>query len=175
MRQKYQVRNITRKPKPAQGPDTRTTIEKRGHFVAYRNAQGNNVMLRPDEVKIINEPNEDIISLVTTGYLSCEPLKDITDALQNHTGSTSRKKKGNPEADTTAELAQATAIGNRARQARASMMGETQNSKGVTELEHTSRPRKPAPELEGAVNPDGTPNFTVTASRDSVPKRQRAR
>lgn len=162
MRQKYQVRNITKKPKPAQGPDTRTVIEKRGHFVCYRNSAGNNVMLRPDEVKIINEPNEDIISLVTTGYLSCEPLKDITDALKNHTGTSSRKKKADPEAETAAELAQATAMGKRARQARASMMGETQNTRGVTEL-------------EGAVNPDGNPNFTVTASRDSVPKRERAR
>lgn len=164
MRQKYQIRNITRKPKPAQGPDTRTTIEKRGHFVAYRNTAGNNVMLRPDEVKIVNEPNEDIISLVSTGYLECVPLKDITDALESHTSKSgnSRRKKTDQEADTAAELNFATAQGQKSRQARATMMGETQNTKGVTEL-------------EGAVNPDGTPNFTVTATKDSIPKRQRQR
>lgn len=160
MRQKYQVQNITRKPKPAQGPDTRTTIEKRGHFVVYRNATGNNIMLRPDEVKIVNEPNEDIISLVTTGYLTCTPLKDIADALGNHTGKgASRRKKTDQEAETAADLNYATQQGRKARQARASMMGETQETKGVTEL-------------DGAVNPDGNPNFTVTANRNSIPKRQ---
>lgn len=121
-------------------------------------------MLRPDEVKIVNEPNEDIISLVSTGYLECVPLKDITDALESHTSKSgnSRRKKTDQEADTTAELNFATAQGQKSRQARATMMGETQNTKGVTEL-------------EGAVNPDGTPNFTVTATKDSIPKRQRQR
>jgi hypothetical protein len=160
MRQKYQVCNITRKPKPTNGPDTRTLIEKRGHYVAYRNAAGNNVMLRPGEVKIINEPNEDVISLVTDGYLSCEPLKDIADALQSHKGSGRGKKKADDhEAEVAAELADASVRGKRAREARASMMGETQNTRGVTEL-------------EGAVNPDGNPNFTVTATKNSIPKRQ---
>lgn len=159
MRQKYQVRNITRKPKPAQGPDNRTMIEKRGHYVSYRNSAGNNVMLRPDEVKIVNEPNEDVISLVSTGYLACEPLKDITDALQSHKGSAKRKKAADADGEIALEVADATARGQRARQARASMMGETADTRGVTEL-------------EGAVNPDGENNFTAVAKRGSIPKRQ---
>jgi hypothetical protein len=161
MRQKYQVRNITRKPKPLQGPDTRTVIEKRGHYVSYRNAQDKVIMLRPDEVKIINEPTEDILTLVSQGYLSCAPMRDITDALHNHKAQP-RKKKGDHEAEVAAEIETAAAMGQRARQARASMMGETKNEKGVTEL-------------EGAVNPDGANNFTVTANRNSIPKRQRQR
>lgn len=157
MRQKYRIQNITRKPKPAQGPDTRTMIQKKGHYVSYRNAQDKVIMLRPDEIKIINEPTDDIVSLVSQGYLACVPLKDITDALEEHKGG-GRRKKSTPEAEVAAELAVATAQGQR-RQARASMMGEVQNVRGVTEL-------------EGAVNPDGNPNFSVTATRDSVPKRQ---
>lgn len=161
MRQKYQVRNITRKPKPVQGPDTRTLIEKRGHYVSYRNTQDKVIMLRPDEVKIINEPTEDILTLVAQGYLSCAPMKDITDALHSHKGP-ARKKKNDHEAEVAADIEAAAIQGQRARQARATMMGETRKEKGVTEL-------------EGAVNPDGENNFTVTANRNSIPKRQRQR
>jgi hypothetical protein len=158
MRKQYQVRNITRKPKPLQGGDTRTMLEKRGHYVSYRNHQDKVIMLRPDEVKIVNEPNEDIYSLVSQGYLSCAPLKDITEALQGHTGS-ARRKKVSPEAAVEADLAKASAMGRDRNQGKASMMGETQDVRGVTEL-------------EGAVNPDGANNFTVVAKKDSVPKRQ---
>jgi hypothetical protein len=172
MRQKYQVRNITRKPKPAQGPDTRTMIEKRGHYVSYRNSQDKVIMLRPDEVKIINEPTEDVLTLVAQGYLSCAPMKDITDALHSHKAQP-RKKKNDHEADVEAEIQSASVLGQRARQARASLMGETRNEKGVTELE--GQPKQAKPELEGAVNPDGANNFTVTANRNSIPKRQRQR
>jgi hypothetical protein len=158
MRQQYQVRNITRVPRPERGPDARTMIQKRGHYVSYRNHQDKVIMLRPDEVKIVNEPNEDIFSLVSQGYLSCTPLKDITEALKGHTGS-ARRKKLSPEAAVEADLAKATAMAQERNQGKASMMGETQDARGVTEL-------------EGAVNPDGANNFTVVAKKDSVPKRQ---
>ena len=159
MRQQYQVRNITRKPKPVAGPDTRTLIEKRGHYVSYRDARDKVIMLRPDEVKIVSNPGEDIFSLVSTGYLSCVPMKDITEALQSH--KKAGRKRG-PEAEVEHDLAEATARGKLAREARASMMGETREERGVTEL-------------EGAVNPDGPNNFTAVAKRGSTPKRQRQR
>lgn len=161
MRQQYQIQNITRRPKPVNGPDTRTMTAKRGHYVSYRNHQDKVVMLRPDEVKIINEPGEDIYNLVSQGYLACWPLKDIADALSQHTAP-SRRKKPAADTETDAQLADAAQRGRTARQGRASMMGETQDVRGVTEL-------------EGAVNPDGNPNFTVTATKNSVPKRQRQR
>lgn len=159
MRQQYQVQNITRKPKPVNGPDNRSMIEKRGHYVSYRDARDKVIMLRPDEVKIVSNPGEDIFSLVSTGYLACTPLKDITDALQSHKRA---GKKRSPEAEVEHDLAEATARGQQARQGRASMMGETREEKGVTEL-------------EGAVNPDGPNNFTAVAKRGATPKRQRQR
>lgn len=170
MRQKFQIRNITKLPRPLHGPDTRTVIQKKGHYVSYRNAQDKVIMLRPDEVKIINEPNDDIITLVSQGYLSLQPLKDITDALQSHS-SPGRKRQAKSSVDS--EIAVATAQGQRAREARASLMGEAQNETGVTELESQAKKMPTKPELEGAVNPDGTPNFTVTATKNSIPPRQR--
>lgn len=160
---RYQIQNTTKKPKPPTGPDTRSLIERNGCFVQYRDTRGNNVMLGVGGVKIVNDLTEDHIALIDQGHMSAVEIKDIAQALKKHAGPA--PKRG-VDAKLGTDIEDQRSGKKHARVGKAALMGETQNATGISELEQV-------PEYEGAVNPDGTPNFTFTAKKNALPKRQR--
>ncbi len=156
MAERYQIQNVTKKPKPASGPDTRDLVAKNGCFVQYRNATGNNVIMGVGAVRIVNELNDDHIALLAQGHLSVETIEDITSSLKKHVAHVPQQRMTGVE-----HTAEAARSGRKStRSAKAALMGEAQKAVGVTEL-------------EGAVNPDGAANFTFTAKKGALPKRQR--
>ena len=147
MSEKYKVTNITVKPvrKDASGKDTRKAIERIGHPIQTRDERDRLVLIMPGRFKIVNELTQGLITLESWGDAKIEPISDITQALKDHRF---QKEQINEE---------------RARVAAASLKTESQ-AKAI-EMGKDSHEQRSGSEVEGAVNPDGDPNFLVKTNK----------
>lgn len=144
--EKFKITNTTVKsPKLTNGQDLRSATEKRGHAVSFRDERNNPVMLQAGQSTIVSNVDGGLLGLQRGGFIKIEKLKDITSALEEHAYKP------------TAHL-----HNQNVRKARAAQMGiENKSLKG-------------GKEHEGAVNPDGDPNFLVTAKRKTQTRQKRS-
>jgi hypothetical protein len=144
--EKYRITNTTVKP-PRVGPsgkDTRTTIERVGHFVQWRDEQDRMISFPVGSPKFVNKVDGGLMGLARGGYIKIEKIGDVTEVLEEHAYPVRPKA----------------APAKTAKRASAVQMGlDTHESKGGAEY-------------EGAVNPDGDPNFLVTAGAAGKRKRR---
>jgi hypothetical protein len=143
--QKFKITNTTVKPqKVVNGQDVRSATERRGHAVSFRDERNNPVMLQAGQSTIISNVDGGLLGLQRGGFVKIEPLKDITSALEEHA------------------YKPTTHVHNqKVRKAKAAQMGlESKDLKGGSEH-------------EGAVNPDGDPNFLVKAPKKSQTRQKR--
>lgn len=143
--QKFKITNTTVKsPKIVEGQDTRSATEKRGHAVSFRDERNNPVMLQAGQSTIISNVDGGILGLQRGGFVKIESIKDITSALKEH-----------------AYKPTAHVHNQSIRKAKATQMGlEDKTLKGGSEH-------------EGAINPDGDPNFLVKATRKTQTRQKR--
>ena len=143
--QKFKVTNTTVKPqKVVDGKDLRSATEKRGHAVSFSDERNNPVILQAGQSTIVSNVDGGLLGLQRGGFVKIEPLKDITSALEEH-----------------AYKPTAHVHNQNARKAKAAQMGlEDKTLKGGAEH-------------EGAVNPDGDPNFLVKATRKGQTRQKR--
>ena len=146
--EKYEVRNTTVKPvrKDASGKDLRSAAERVGHPVQWRDTQDRVQVLAVGRHKIVSEVDNGLMSLARVGFISIIKLKDISVALKAHTFKSSDAR---PSArDTKATAAKEAGSPGKAK---ATEMGRQDHSQ-ISEA---------TGEYEGAVNPDGQPNFVA--------------
>ncbi|NDC22588.1 MAG: hypothetical protein EBZ49_00435 [Proteobacteria bacterium] len=146
--EKYRIINTTVKPVrlDANGKDTRKTIERVGHGVQWRDEQDRVINLQANKQYFVNRIDGGLLGLARAGLIKIEKVDDVTDVLSEHVYQPKTV------------VAQATA-----KKATAVQMGLD---------DHAEASGK---EYEGAVNPDGDPNFLVTAHRDKSKRVRRQR
>ena len=153
---KYKITNITVKPKridPVTGLDTRTVGERVGHFVQFKDKTGRMILVNQSHPKIVDEIDGGIIALQRKGLIKIDQIQDVITELKQHTSDTSEKQDREAVAATQRALAKkATAI----------EMGLDNHGEG----------KVGGNEYEGATNPDGNPNFLVTAPRGGKKRQQ---
>ena len=149
---KFELKNITQKPKPVNGRDTRKAIEKVGHPVQFRIGRDFDrapiIILMPGRAKIVDEVNSGIIGLREGGFITIRKITNIMDELEQH--------KYTPKT---------------ARQEGAAARDDLRKANAV-EMGLDPHQGKSGSEYEGAVNPDGDPNFVVKAPRNTGPTGQ---
>lgn len=139
MSEKFKVTNSTVKtPRidPVTKADVRTALERKGHAVQFRDENDRPIMLQAGQSTIISKIDSGILGLQRGGFVKIEKIDDIATALKEHSYQPSNHQK-NAEA----------------RKAKASQMGTD------------SYTQRGGAEHEGAVNPDGDPNFLVKAKK----------
>jgi hypothetical protein len=157
-KQQYKVTNITvRPPKidPETKKDTRSATDRVGHPVAFKDG-AERITLGPNRPVIVNEINEGLRRLASGSrpYVKIEPIENIMTALKDHTlGSKGRMELNQDRLFEDSDIR----INRRAK---------------AVEMGKDSHDQKSTSEYEGAVNPDGDPNFLVKAPREGK-KRQR--
>ena len=162
---KFKIVNTTVKPvrkDPTSGADLRTTTEKVGHAVSFVDQSGGAVMVTQAHPRIVDTLSEGILRLNRGGYIRIESIEDVVTVLKNHVDSTTKKTGADifsPDSvftETNSDVAHTSQ-----RVAKAKEMGlDTHAQTG-------------GKEYDGAVNPDGEPNFLVTASA-KVKRKERA-
>jgi hypothetical protein len=148
MTEKFKVTNTTVKPQridPATKSDQRSALEKRGHAVQFRDESDRPIMLQAGQSTIVSRLDAGLLGLQRGGFINIEKIDNIADALKQHSYQPSNHQKN-------AEI----------RKAKANQMGmENYKTAGGSEY-------------EGAVNPDGDPNFLVKARSSKAPKKKRS-
>lgn len=136
MGEKYKVTNTTVKPaRLVDGKDLRPAVERKGHAVSFRDEKNTPIMLQAGQSTIVSNLDSGLLGLQRGGFVKIEKIEDITTALQEHAYKpTNHQHNAN------------------VRKAKTAQMG-VENYKQNGGSEH-----------EGAVNPDGDPNFLVKAS-----------
>jgi len=196
MKRKYKIINTTIKPlrrDPKTGADLRSSTEKVGHPVSFRNEKDQVVLVHQSQPRIVDELSEGILRLQRGGFIHIEEIDDVITALRQHavppkaqavaaapaadkakpkpSAPVAPAPKAPPEAAPEAQFftpdlfapdpvaAQELSADDggthpsAARQAKAVEMGrDTYEQEGGREY-------------DGATNPDGDPNFLVTASK----------
>jgi hypothetical protein len=161
----YKLTNTTVKPPkrdPKTGVDLRTMLEKVGHVVSFRGRNNESVMVGQNKSHILYELTEGIIGLQRGGHVSVERIDDVMTLLAQHTNK--------PAARATAPQA-AVADNPMAKEpdsSEASDYAEIPSSERMAsaiEMGLDDHKQKGGSEYEGATNPDGEPNFLVTASK----------
>lgn len=148
---KYKITNTTvKEPKlhPRTNKDLRTATERVGHSVELRTDSGEQIIVTTTRPKVIDKLNEGIMRLQRGRFIRIEEIGDITAELKKHT------VKGDifaPDKNVTAREVQHPAA-----------------DKNVTasEMGSEKQERKSGTEYEGAINPDGDPNFLVRADKN---------
>jgi len=156
---KFKIVNTTVKAvrkDPVTGNDTRSASERVGHPVSFLNDKGEIVMVTQSQPRIIEALNEGVLHLSRGGYIRIEEIDDVVTVLKNHVDNTSRNTDLFAP-DQAAQASQPTAK-NEDRTAKAKEMGLDNYAQASGK------------EMDGAVNPDGDPNFLVTAPR--TPKKK---
>ena len=165
----YKLTNTTVKPPkrdPKTGVDLRTTLEKVGHVVSFRGRNNESVMVGQNKSHILYELTEGIIGLQRGGHVSVERIDDVMTLLAQHTNK--------PAARATAP--QAAVADNPMAKLEESQQSEAASGRMASAIEMglDDHKQKGGNEYEGATNPDGEPNFLVTASKKITRKaRQR--
>lgn len=150
---RFKLINTTVKPPkihPKTGQDLRIMVEKVGHDLEV--ILDNNVPIRVERhrPRIVDHVNEGMYRLQRGGFMRIEVVEDVTAMLKPHVIDGSRDSILKP--DENIKYAEPTHPAAEDRKARVAQMGEeAKESLGKN---------------EGAVNPDGEPNFVVTAAKD---------
>jgi hypothetical protein len=163
MQEKFVITNTTVKaPRvdPRTKQDTRSLSERNGYSVSYRNAKDSVVVLRASEHRIVTEVPDSVYGLENEGLVSVRKLKDVADELQAHAFSTRRTAK-KPEVPAFQDQEPPRPEGGK-RLARTVEMGQD-GHRGAESPE------------DGAVYPDGKPNFVVTAPSAETRRRGKKR
>jgi hypothetical protein len=148
--EKYKVTNITVKPvrKDGKGNDLRPAIERVGHPVQFRDETGRPVTLQAGHHCIASHIDGGLLGLQRGGFIKIEKIEDIAAALREHAYQANSTKARVRGAD-------------QARQAQVVQMGLD------------SHQQKSGAEYDGAVNPDGDPNFLVKATKQNGRRRRK--
>jgi hypothetical protein len=163
--QRFKLVNTTvKKPKlhPKTGADLRTAIERVGHDVEVILNSGVPLRIEKHRPRIVDHLNEGMHRMETYGYIRIDPIEDVTQVLKNHVMVT---KDSILKPDENVKYEEIMKPAEDRKEAKISMMGES-SSEDVKKMESKN---------EGAVNPDGEPNFSVTASKDMKLNRKRAK
>lgn len=154
----YRITNTTvKKPRlDKNGKDLRTAQEKVGHYVSFKDDRGTIVRLPPSRSAIVRTLDTGLLNLREGHYVRIEQIEDIASALRSHKAEEAEAKPASKKK--TSKKKTTKKPGKRARKAKATEMGDTP---------------KPG-EYEGAVNPDGEPNFVATAKSKETRKREAA-
>lgn len=162
MSKRFKITNTTiKKPKlhPKTNEDMRKMVEKVGHNVAFRTDTGERVEVERHRPRIVSSVNEGMLRLQRGGFIRIDPIDDVVDVLQQHTLDTKRDILA---PDEHVKIEDAVAHPAAGRVARAVQMGEDKyEQKGGTET-------------DGAINPDGDPNFVVRANKNMKRKQKTA-
>lgn len=168
--QKYKITNITvKEPRlhPRTKRDLRSALEKVGHPVSIRDDSGNPYPLFQNRSKIVSDLSEGTLSLARGGFITISPLDDVVVALKDHTLQTKERTSPGVRPASGAGRHSSEEVsdhGVNRRKAKAAEMGQTPTQEEI----HSQ------PEI-GVVNPDGRPNFEVTAPSKETRKRQNQR
>ena len=160
MPKKYKVTNTTiRAPRlnPRTGKDMRTAIERVGHGVSIRLAQNEQIIIQPQRARLFDTITEGMLRLRDGKFISIEEIGDVGDVLRNHAAG-SNKDVFAPDSLAQVELDITHPAG---RKARATAIGED------------TYEQQRGKEVDGAVNPDGDPNFFVKADKN-IKRKMRA-
>lgn len=152
--EKFKITNSTIKPpRMVGGKDVRSAVEKVGHPVQFRDAQDRIIMIMPNKFRIVSEVSEGMMGLQRGGFVQIEEVKDMATALKDYSYSQRQERM----------KAAAEAKESSAKAAHAVEMGKD------------SHQSKSGSEHDGAVNPDGDPNFLVKAPRGKRGRTKKAR
>lgn len=154
MPNKYKVTNTTIKDpriNPRTGKDMRSAVERVGHGVSIRLGAQEQVILQPHRARLFDNITEGMLRLRDGKLIAIEEIGDVSDVLKNHVAGT-KKDVFAPDAAVTATLDNVHPSSDR--KAKAVAMGEDG---------HVQASGK---EVDGAVNPDGDPNFLVRADKN---------
>jgi len=161
--QRFKLVNTTvKKPRlhPKTAADLRTAIERVGHDVEVILNSGTPLRIEKHRPRIVDHVNEGMHRMEHYGYIRIEPIEDVTAVLKHHTMVT-KDTILKPDENVKYEELQSKPF--EKREAKVVMMGES----SVEDV------KKAESKYEGAVNPDGEPNFSVTASKDMKVNRKR--
>lgn len=145
--ERYKVTNTTVKPpRPnAQGKDTRTAVEKVGHLVKFVEGQHERILL-PGQARIVADLDDGLRGLEHGGFVRIEKYSSTAKSLKDHVYQSQVDKQVVRET-----IKKDNSGGSRAK---------------AVEMGQDTYQQKTGQEYEGAVNPDGDPNFLVRAKRD---------
>lgn len=161
MSKKFKVINTTiKKPitHPKTGADLRSAVQRVGHNVSFRLDTGERVEVERHRPRIVSHINEGMLSLQRRGYLRIEAIDDVTDILQKHTFDSKKPDLFKPDDNVKSE-GETEAV-------KAPAQEEAFKAKAVQMGEDDYKQRSGA-EMEGAINPDGDPNFVVKADKNT--------
>lgn len=157
MEKKYKVTNTTVKPPNASGKDLRDWTAKQGHGVQFRSPQNDVVKVYPGKPRITDYVNEGMSRLQRGGFIRIDPINGVEEVLRLH---------AHNKDDRTSHPASA----------------EEKAFRDSSHESATERPRVSAVEMgqdttvargeDHAVNPDGNPNFVVTANKNAKRKQR---
>lgn len=134
---RYKVTNTTRKVRPVEGPDSRTNLQKNGYRLSLKNENGDSAVLVPGGKPVItNHLDQRLIELHSLGDILIEEFGDLAKELEAFTLAPDRPTRA--------------ALNPLENNSRVSLTGHENHS-----------PQSSGREMEGAVNPDGDPNFLV--------------
>lgn len=165
MIEKFVIANTTVKPPRPDAKtkqDMRALTEKNGYSVSYRDKKDQVVLIRANEFKVVTEIPDSVWGLVEEGLVSVQKMKDVGEALKDHAFSGKRTERRGVRAPDAAPAFKDTRPAGGKRLARAVEMGQDGHFGAES------------PE-SGAVAPDGTPNFVVTAPSAETRRRGKQR
>lgn len=147
---KYKVTNTTVKPvrRDIHGADTRPAVERVGHPVKFKDGDADNApdrILQSGQHCIVSHVNSGLLGLQRGGFVRIEKIDDISTALREHA------YDGKAVQTRTKPKRKATAV----------------------EMGKDTYSQRSGSEHEGAVNPDGDPNFLVKAKRGGTGRAKR--
>lgn len=158
MSSKYKIINTTIKPPrphPKTGDDLRTAVEKVGHNVKLRLGPTEEVIVERHRPRIIDKLDEGTLRAQRAGFIRIEEVGDMTEIFKKHTLSAG--------ADATKELF--TPDVNAPQNVDNAHRSKDRREAKVTEMGKDTHTQDSGKEEEGAVNPDGDPNFLVKADK----------
>lgn len=167
---RYLIHNVTRKPVP-QGRDTRTTKERVGHAVGFRDSQDKSrIVVAGGRPLLVDDVTPGMLALASPDptthevHIRIEPIDDVMDALKRHTlpatRPTRQKLEAAPVGAAQGSVVESAVIEDVAPPTtrRASLDGAR-----AVEMGQDGHAQRGGTEHEGAVNPSGDPNFLVRA------------
>lgn len=144
--ERFKVTNTTVKAprKDKHGKDLRSTTERVGHPVQFRDENDRIVTLQAGSATIVGKVDGGLLGLQRGGFIQISKVEDIAQELKAHSFQ---------ERPSRAQIKQ---------QMRSN---STEKTATVSKTGFEKPASEKGEEYEGAVNPDGAPNFLVTAKR----------
>jgi len=171
---KYKIINTTIKPKridPVTKKDLRTAIERNGHPVSFPDVTTNQpVLVTQDRPRIVDQISPGLEGLARGGYIRIEVIKDVVTALRQHTYKPEPKPADGKKADGAKGQEKEEEPAEDLFSPDVFASEEYEERKAATEKSDDSRTAKASEmgvtsAMEEGINPDGKPNYEVTAPR----------